>query len=594
MSTPDYHDIYRSLRATFGNDVSVLGEDRERVARDTSLFYVKPEIVFYPKDSKDISALLKFLTEEKKNGSDVSIAMRAAGTCMTGGPLSQSIVVDTTKHMNHVTGVTELSATAEPGVYYRDFEKRTLEKGWLMPSYPASRELAAIGGIVSNNSGGEKTLTYGKTERYVQSLDVVFANGERELLRALTADELEAKMNEQTEGGRIHKEIYTLISENYDTIRAAKPTVSKNSSGYALWNVYDKESGVFDLSKLVVGSQGTLACVSSATFTGVKPRLHSRMIVMFVPSTIHLGEIVVKMLQHKPETLESYDDHTFKIAIKFFKDIAVRMGGNMITLGLQFLPEFWMALSGGVPKIILMAEFTGDTEEDVEAQVEAAYADMKSFNLPIKRTKSESESKKYWTFRRESFSLLRSRLKGMRTAPTIDDLVVHPNDLPEFLPKLEAIFSKDIYKDLIYTVAGHMGDANFHIIPLIDIHKEGITDVLHQLMDEVYTLVFEYRGSMSGEHNDGLLRTSYLPKMFSPEIISLFEKTKAIFDPFGILNPGKKVHGDKDFAWSHIDKEEKKVPTEAVVKEEEEEDIGGPKKVYVLQKEKLVILDPVH
>jgi FAD/FMN-containing dehydrogenase len=277
------------------------------------------------------------------------------------------------------------------------------------------------------------------------------------------------------------------------------------------------------------------------------------MIVMFVPSTVHLGDIVVKMLTHKPETLESYDDHTFKIAIKFFKDIALRMGGNMISLGLQFLPEFWMVLTGGVPKIILMAEFTGDTEEEVEAQVQAAYDDMKSFNLPIKRTHKEWEAKKYWTFRRESFALLRSRMKGMRTAPTIDDIVVHPKDLPEFLPKLDEIFKKEIYKDLVYTVAGHMGDANFHIIPLIDIHQEGIVDVLHTLMDEVFDLVFQYQGSMSGEHNDGLLRTSYLPKMYSPEIIALFEKTKAIFDPEGVLNPGKKVHGNKEFAWSHID-----------------------------------------
>ena len=120
----------------------------------------------------------------------------------------------------------------------------------------------------------------------------------------------------------------------------------------------------------------------------------------------------------------------------------------------------------------------------------------------------------------------------MRTAPTIDDLVVHPADLPEFLPKLDAIFKKDIYKDLIYTIAGHMGDANFHIIPLIDIHKEGIVDVLRQLMDEVFDLVFEYKGSMSGEHNDGLLRTAYIPKMFSPEIVTLFEKTKASYGLF--------------------------------------------------------------
>jgi FAD/FMN-containing dehydrogenase len=553
MTTPNYQDIAKDLRAHVKGDISFLEEDRERVARDTSLFYVKPELVVYPKNALDISAVFEYALTKKKEGLDIAVAMRSAGTCMTGGPLCYSIVLDTTRYMNHISGVTEHHATAESGVFYRDFEKQTLASGWLMPSYPASRELAAIGGIVSNNSGGEKTLTYGKTENYVQSLDVIYANGKRDVLHAFFGDELTMKINEDSEGGRIHKEMFALINDNYDTIMSAKPTVSKNSSGYYLWNVYNRDTGVFDLSKLIVGSQGTLAGVSSVTFTGVTPKTHSQMLVMFVPSTVHLGDIVVKMLTHKPETLESYDDHTFKIAMKFFKDIALRMGGNMFTLGFQFLPEFWMVLRGGVPKIILMAEFTGSSQEEVENQVTKAYEDMKSFGLPIKRTHSESEAKKYWTFRRESFSLLRSRMQGLRTAPTIDDIVVHPTDLPEFLPKLDAIFKKDLYKDLIYTVAGHMGDANFHIIPLVDIHQKGITDVLHQLMDEVFDLVFQYKGSMSGEHNDGLLRTSYLPKMFSPEIINLFERTKTIFDPEGILNPGKKVHGDKDFAWSHVD-----------------------------------------
>jgi FAD/FMN-containing dehydrogenase len=554
MNTLNYQDLSAELQKLIKGDVTTEQVDREKVSKDTSLFCVVPEIVVYPKDAHDIAEVFRLVSLKKSEGFEIAVSLRAAGTCMTGGSLCQYIVLDTTKYMNHVTDVTEYSATAEPGVYYRDFEKRTLEKGWIMPSYPASRELAAIGGIVSNNSGGEKTLTYGKTERYVQSLDVVYANGSRDVVHAFSGDELKHKLEEQTEGGRIHKAMYDLITQNYDTIMQAKPTVSKNSSGYYLWNAYDKETDTLDLAKVIVGSQGTLAGVSSVTLTGVKPKNHSRMLVMFVPSTVHLGEIIVKMLAHKPETIESYDDHTFKIAIKFFKDIALRMGGNMITLGLQFIPEFMMVLTGGVPKIILMAEFTGDTEEEVDEAVTKAYEDMKSFNLPIKKTNNEQEAKKYWTFRRESFALLRSRMKGMRTAPTIDDIVVHPNDLPEFLPKLDEIFKKDIYKDLIYTVAGHMGDANFHIIPLIDIHKERVVEVLHQLMDEVYELVFQYKGSMSGEHNDGLLRTAYLPKMFPPQIIDLFEKTKAIFDPQGILNPGKKVHGDKEFAWSHIDK----------------------------------------
>lgn len=564
MIQPNYKDILSDLQIAVVGDITTLDEEREKYARDTSLFYVKPEIVVSPRNRDDISNLLSYVTEARKHDVDISVSFRSAGTCMTGGSLTQSIIVDMMKYMHHIYDITDTSATTEPGVFYRDFEKKTLAHGWIMPSYPASREIAAMGGIVSNNSGGEKTLTYGKTENYVQALDVIYSNGERDLLRPFQGDELQGKLNEQTEGGRIHREMYALITENYDTIMKAKPTVSKNSSGYYLWNVYNKETGVFDLTKLIVGSQGTLACVSSATLSGVKPKNHSRMLVMFVPSTIHLGEIVVKMLKHKPESIESYDDNTFKIAIKFFKDIAKRMGGNMITLGFQFIPEFFMVLTGGVPKYILMAEFAGDNEEEVESQIKSAYEDMKSFNLPIKKLTGEAGARKYWTFRRESFALLRNRMQGYRTAPVIDDITIHPEDLPEFLPKLQAIFSKDVYKDLIYTVAGHMGNANFHIIPLVDIHKEGIVEVLHQLMDEVYTLVFEYKGSMSGEHNDGLLRSSYLPKMFAPEVITLFEKTKNIFDPLHVLNPGKKVFADKDFAWSHVDKEEKYVKPEPV------------------------------
>lgn len=555
MIQPNYADILNDLQVAVVGDISTLEEEREKLARDTSLFYIRPEIIVYPKSRDHVTNLFSYVSEARKHDIDISVTFRFAGTCMTGGSLTESIIVDMTRYFTHITNVTEDSGIAEPGVYYRDFEKRTLEHGWIMPSYPASRDIAAIGGMVSNNCGGEKTLTYGKIEQYVQSLDVVFANGEREWIRPLAGDELEAKLQEQTESGRIHKEVYSLVTSHYETIMNAKPTVSKNSSGYYLWNVYNKETGIFDLSKLIVGSQGTLAAVVSTTLTGVQPERYSRMIVMFLPSTERLAEIIVKLLSHKPESIESFDDHTFKIAIKFFKDIVTKMGGNIVTMGLQFIPEFWMALTGGVPKIILMAEFTGMTKEEVDNKVHAAYEDMKVFNVSLKRTHSDWESKKYWTFRRESFNLLRNRLAGLRTAPTIDDIVVHPKDLPEFLPKLDAIFAQEKYKGLVYTVAGHMGDANFHIIPLISIHTEGIVDTLHQLMDEVFSLVFQYKGSMSGEHNDGLLRSSYLPKMFSPEIITLFETTKNIFDPLHVLNPGKKVFANKEFAWSHIDQE---------------------------------------
>ena len=152
--------------------------------------------------------------------------------------------------------------------------------------------------------------------------------------------------------------------------------------------------------------------------------------------------------------------------------------------------------------------------------------------------KNEAASRKYWAVRRESFNLLRKKIRGQRTAPFIDDFVVPPLTLPEFLPKLNAVLAQ--YK-LTYTVAGHVGDGNFHIIPLVDPKDPTLAKTIDELSHKVYDLVLSYHGSITGEHNDGLVRTPYVEKMFGPAMYALFHEVKMIFDPLNIFNPGKKV-----------------------------------------------------
>lgn len=546
----DQKRLLEALQSFVKGEVTIDKAVLDLHSRDASIFSVTPSVVVYPRQTEDLQRLIKFVIERKKLGENISLTGRSAGTDMSGGSLTSSIVLDFTKYFNHILETGEGYGIAEPGVYYRDFEKATMEKGYLMPSYPASRELCAIGGIVNNNSGGEKTLTYGKTEKYVAEVTLVLSNGDVETFKPLSKEELEAKIAEGTFASSIYKNIFELIQKNQDLIEKAKPQVSKNSAGYYIWNVYNKETGVFDIPKLICGSQGTLGLMTKVKFNLVKPRTHSRMLVIFLKDLKPLGEVVNHVLQYKPESFESYDDHTFKIALKFFPQIAKSMKGNMLTLGLQFLPEFWMALSGGIPKLILMAEFTGDTEEEVDAELNKAYESIKALNLQARKITTAKEAKKYWTFRRESFNLLRSNMKGLRTAPFIDDFVVRPEFLPEFLPKLDAILGK---YDLIYTIAGHVGDGNFHIIPLMDLTLTQTKKTIEALSKKVYALVAEYHGSITGEHNDGLIRTPFLSTMYSEEIIKIFEEIKTIFDPLGIFNPGKKVHGDLKYSFAHID-----------------------------------------
>ncbi|NCN08192.1 hypothetical protein GW944_01295 [Candidatus Parcubacteria bacterium] len=218
----------------------------------------------------------------------------------------------------------------------------------------------------------------------------------------------------------------------------------------------------------------------------------------------------------------------------------------------RFIPEAWMVVRGGMPKLVLLVEFSGNDEKEVEAKIIEATRIMNPYGYHTRRATPGFDTEKYWTVRRESFNLLRKHVTGRRTAPFVDDVIVPPERMPEFLPQMRAIL--DEYK-LLYTIAGHAGNGNFHVIPLMDMHDESNVRAIDEVSDKVYDLVISMHGSITAEHNDGIVRTPYLSKMFNQEVISLFQKTKDIFDPENMFNPGKKVGGTKDYMIAHIARE---------------------------------------
>lgn len=527
-----------ALPKAFRGDVDVSEATLDTYSEDTSIFKIYPKAVVYPRDAADLSVLIKYA--QRQRGA-VSLTARSAGTDMSGGPLTDSIVVDFTRYFNTIGKVTKDYATTQPGVYYRDFEKVTLEQNSILPSYTASKDLNTVGGMVANNSAGEKSLTYGKTERYTRSLNVVLQDGVEYTFSKINRKQLEAKKKLDTYEGVVYREVEALIQKHHKAIVAAKPTVSKNSAGYGIWNVWDEACDTFDLTQLFVGSQGTLGFITNITFDLVDVRPASRMLVMFLrPKHVaRLGEMVNTVLREKPESFESYDDKTFSVMIRVFPKLFKRLGSNPFKLARDFWPEIKMILTGGLPKMVLMAEFYAQTDgaaASIARRAEEAVASM--YGVATRVTRSKKESNKFWIIRRESFNLLRQNVRNKHTAPFIDDIVVAPQYLPEFLPRLYSML--DEY-DLVYTVAGHVGDGNFHIIPLMDFSRHDFTQVINELSERVYTLVCEFHGSITGEHNDGLIRTPYLHKMFPPEMLAVFQEIKEIFDPNRIFNPHKKV-----------------------------------------------------
>ena len=522
-------------------------------SRDASLFEVKPKLVVFPKDAEDLKALVKWVRENPGH----SVTVRAGGSDMTGGPLNDSVIADVTRHMNHIGEIEEESITVQPGVFYRDFEKRTLAKNLILPCFPASKNLSALGGMIANNCAGERTLRYGKMEKFILEMKVIFSDGNEYAVKPLSKAELWTKMGQGDFEGDIYKKIFNLIEENREVIKQAKPKVSKNSAGYYLWNVLsralDTGEEIFDLNKLIVGSQGTLGIVTEAKIRLVPEKQHHDMVALFFKSWDELPQVVKAVLPYEPESLETFDKETLKLGLRFMPEIAKRAGSSLFSFALKFIPE---ALIGarmlGLPKLIVLVEIAEDTEAEVKSKVQNIIKAIKPFNIWHRVIEKDSEEEKFWVMRRESFNLLREHVHNKKTAPFIEDFCISPEKMPEFLPKALKIL-KD--SGIEANIAGHAGNGNFHIIPLMDLTKKSERDKILVVSDKFYDLVGKFGGSITGEHNDGIIRTPYLDKMYSPKVLELFKKTKEIFDPHNIFNPGKKVNGTLEYLEKHIVKE---------------------------------------
>lgn len=565
--------MFEELKKIIKGDIDTREESLFRYSHDASIFEVMPKVIIYPKDEQDIRNIVRFVSENKQNNPDLSITVRAAGTCMSGGPLGESIILDTTRYMNKILEIKEVTpykkkikigrrekeveisgiGRAMPGCFYRDFEKEASDKNLLLPSYTASKSINALGGMIGNNSGGELGLRFGKTENYVRSLRVILSDGEIYQIGKISRNDYYNEIAKPGFLGELYKKLFELWRENKGVIEKNTPVVTKNSSGYKIWDLVKEENDFFEFnfSNLIIGAQGTLGIVTEIEFELIRPNPYSKLCVIFLKDLTNLGDIVKTINETNPLTLESYDDTTFNLAIKFFGDFLKQKGFfGTIMFGLSFIPEFFMALRGGVPKLILLAEYDGKNEAEVNKLCLDLKQKIKPFNLNFRITRSKREANKYWTMRRDSFALLRKHSGDRRTAPFIDDFVVPVESMPLFLPKINEVLKK--YDKLLYTIAGHAGNGNFHIIPLMDFKDDETKNTIMKLSKEVYSLVKEFNGSITGEHGDGIIRTPYMSYMFDEQMLEIFKTIKMTCDPRNIFNPNKKVGTTLEYLESHI------------------------------------------
>ena len=526
-------------------------ETLDAYSTDESIFSIRPQIVIEPKTPRDVEIAVTVLGTETKRFPALSLTPRAAGTGLSGGSLTDSVVIDVCTHLTALGAVMQngetVTITCEPGVLWRDIEAKLATKGYYLPCYPASKDICSIGGAVANNAAGPDSLRFGHVADWVESLDVVLHDGSTYTIRPLTYREFQALVAEDHAYARIAKSVCEQIEANEATIKRAQPKTSKNSAGYALWNVLDGVSmkewkrgiGTFDLTRLITGSQGTLGIITQITMRAEPIKKETSLIVVPVFDLRHAGEVIREALTHNPINIEVFDDLTFELALKNPQFFRARLSGvSYYKTMFALYTAYHVRYRQKVPPFTLL--ITVDRERLSDERLGAIVAGLRKTPASLARLVTNPyEIEMFWQVRRASYLLSKHLDPNKRPAAFLEDMVVPPQNLAKFFLEIKRLLKK---YNVTAAVHGHGGDGHFHFYPLLDFTRKTTPKLILKMADEFFAVAEKFDGNLCGEHNDGIIRTPYLSKMFSKNALALFAELEHIFDPDDIFNPGKKVN----------------------------------------------------
>lgn len=523
----------RKIEEVIKGTIDISEEARRTYSHDASIFEVKPAAVIQPQDVEDVKQLVNVISEQKQRGKNVSITARNGGTCMSGGSLTQGYVADVSQ-LNKIGEINKDSKTlkVQGGVMHIEVERATHPHGLLFAPYTSSHDICGIGGMIGNNASGEKSVKYGATSKNIEKIKVILADSKEYEFGPLTLEQLEQKKAKHNFEGELYRKITALIEKNQSVISSHHPLTKKNAAGYALWELWNKDKTRFNLARLFIGAQGTLGIVTEAELKLVDIAPASRMIVTPVKNLKDLTPVVTTAMSHNPVTCETFDHHTYELAKQLYPEDAKRAN-----------------VADGKHMVILTL-FEGMTQQEADAAAKKAKEVLEKIGHKTFWIEDNASAESYLLIRRKSFKmLLENPTPDYRAMAFLEDTIVPLDRYGEFLSKLEAILAE---YEMTYTYAGHIGDGSIRLVPLVDMETEGAADKIMELETKVNDLVISFGGSISVDHNDGIIRTPYLEKQFGSEMVDLFAEVKNIFDPLNIFNPGKKVGGTMQYALEHI------------------------------------------
>lgn len=522
------------IKELIQGDVEDAAEKLQTNSRDASIFEVTPTAIVYPKNAEDLKKLVKYAKKRVKKYPELTLTARNGGTCMSGGSLTQGLQLDMSRYFTHIDEINkdDSSIIVQGGVMHLEVEKATHPHGLLFAPYTSSRDICGIGGMIGNNASGEKSVKYGPTSANVRTLRVVLSDGNEYTFGPLTVSEIEEKKKLDTYEGFLYREVTKILEDNMELIKQRHPKVKKNAAGYALWDLWDEKKEYFNMARLFVGSQGTLGIVTQAQLKLVPFSKTSRMIVVPISALNDLAPVVTTLLQFSPETCETFDFHTYDLAKKYHPEDAKRAG---VAEGKH---------------MVVFAIYAADSQEEADRAAQDAKHAIEGIAKEVAWIEDKETIESLLLIRRKSFKmLLEHPHENQRAMAYIEDTIVAIESYGEFLASLEKILSQ---YEMTYTYAGHIGDGSIRLVPLVNMEKPDSRDKIIESATRVYDLVLAFGGSISVDHNDGIIRTPYLEQMYGTEMVALFTQIKQLFDPLNIFNPGKKVGGTLEYAYNHI------------------------------------------
>ncbi len=496
-------------------------------ATDASVYKEQPIAVVWPKSSDDIRKILEFAKSEKTN-----ITMRAGGTSLAGQVVSSGIIVDISKYMNKIIEINadEKWARVEPGVVLDELNLKLKGYGLFFGPETSTSNRCNIGGMVGNNACGSHSVIYGSTRDHTLEIKTLLSDGSEVIFGDLTKQEFLNKCAQQNLEGDIYRNINTILSDktNQEQIRDGfpDPKVHRRNTGYAIDlllenEIFDEKSGSkFNFSKLLTGSEGTLAVTTEIKLNLVPlPPSNKALVCVHLNKKNDAYRANLIALKFKPSAVEMMDDRILELT-----------EDNQSQRNNRFFLE-------GKPAAILIVEFVREKPEDIDTDASLMIDALKTagygYSFPIVRGKDIS---KVWDLRKAGLGVLANMKGDPKPVTLIEDTAVSVEALPEYIDEIEAILAR-YGKSSVYHA--HIGSGELHIRPILNLKDKEDVRLFRYIGLDTARLVKKYRGSLSGEHGDGRLRGEFISIIIGEHNYKLLKKVKQCWDPFNILNPGK-------------------------------------------------------